>query len=73
MDFVGDQLYNGKRFRVPTLGLRIAPYSRECLELYANKSITGEAMSFVLDQVKQNKGLSGCIKVDNGSEFSKVH
>ena len=38
MDFVSDQLYDGKRFRALTL---IDVFSRECLEIYADKRITG--------------------------------
>jgi putative transposase len=66
MDFVSDQLYNGKRFRTLTL---IDLYSRECLALHVDKSITGEAVANVLDQVRQTKGLPQRIKVDNGPEF----
>ena len=66
MDFVSDQLYNGKRFRTLTL---IDLCSRECLALFANKSITGESVAGVLDELKHSRGLPGRIKVDNGSEF----
>jgi putative transposase len=66
MDFVSDQLYNGKRFR--TLAL-IDLCSRECLALYADKSITGEAVAGVLDSLKYTRGLPKRIKVDNGPEF----
>ena len=66
MDFVSDQFYNGKRFRTLTL---IDLYSRECLALHVDKSITGEAVANILDQVRQTKGLPQRIKVDNGPEF----
>ena len=66
MDFVSDQLYNGKRFRTLTL---IDLCSRECLALHADKSITGEAVAEVLDNLKQTRGLPKRIKVDNGPEF----
>jgi putative transposase len=66
MDFVSDQFYNGKRFRTLTL---LDLYSRECLALHVDKSITGEAVANVLDQVIQTKGLPQRIKVDNGPEF----
>ena len=66
MDFVSDQLYNGKRFRVLTL---IDLCSRECLALHVGKSITGEAVASVLDGLKESRGLPRRIKVDNGSEF----
>ena len=38
MDFVSDQLYNGKRIRALTL---IDLCSRECLAIHPDKSITG--------------------------------
>ena len=66
MDFVSDQFYHGKRFRTLTL---IDLYSRECLALHVDKSITGEAVANILDQVGQGKGLPQRIKVDNGPEF----
>ena len=53
MDFVSDQLYNGKRFRtLPLIDL----CSRECLALPADKNITGEAVASVLDHLKQTRG-----------------
>ena len=66
MDFVSDQMYNGKRFRILTL---IDLYSRECLALYVDKNITGETVATLLDHVKQARGLPRSIKVDNGPEF----
>lgn len=66
MDFVSDQLYNGKRFRVLTL---IDTYSRECLAVLVEKSIKGEQVAAVLDGLKKITGLPMKIKVDNGPEF----
>ena len=66
MDFVSDQLYDGKRFRALTL---IDTFSRECLEIHAGKSVKGETVAMVLDQVKEERGLPKRIKVDNGPEF----
>ena len=66
MDFVSDQLYNGKRFRTLTL---IDLFSRECLALHTDKRITGEAVANVLDGLKYTRGLPKRIKVDNGPEF----
>lgn len=66
MDFVSDQLYNGNRLRIFTvadLG------SRECLALYADKSITGETVANILGGLKQTRELPKRIKVDNGPEF----
>ena len=67
MDFVSDQLYNGRRFRVLTL---IDLYSRECLALHVEKNITGEAVSNVLDGLKASRSLPRRIKVDNGPELT---
>lgn len=54
MDFVSDQLYNGKGFRTLTV---LDLYSRECLDIYADKSIKGETVTEVLDRLKLNRGL----------------
>jgi putative transposase len=45
MDFVSDQLYDGKRFRVLTL---IDLFTRECLAAYADKAIKGEGVCSIL-------------------------
>lgn len=66
MDFVSDQLYNGQRFRALTL---IDTYSRECLAIHADKSIKGETVAAVLEQMRIKRGLPQRIKVDNGPEF----
>jgi putative transposase len=66
MDFVSDQLYDGKRFRVLTL---IDLYTRECLATYADKAIQGEGVCAILRHVSQKRGTPRCIKVDNGPEI----
>lgn len=48
MDFVSDQLYDGKRFRALTI---IDTYSRECLSIYGDKAIKGETVVDVLNGV----------------------
>lgn len=66
MDFVSDQLFNGKRFRTLTI---LDQFSRECLDIYADKAIKGETVTEVLDKLKIGRGLPQRIKVDNGPEF----
>lgn len=66
MDFVSDQLYHGKRFRTLTI---IDVFTRECLDIYADKAITGERVTEVLDRLKVERGVPQRIKVDNGPEF----
>ena len=54
MDFVSDQLYNCKRFRTLTI---LNLYTRECIEIYADKAIKGETVTEVLDRLKNSRGL----------------
>lgn len=57
-----------KRKRIRTLTI-LDMYSRECLNIYIDKSIKGEAVASVLDLLKENRGLPKRIKADNGPEF----
>lgn len=66
MDFVSDQMFNGKRFRALTI---LDIYSRECLAIHVDKSIKGEMVADVLENLKESRGLPEKIKVDNGPEF----
>lgn len=45
MDFVSDQLFNGKRIRALTI---LDVFSRECLAIHVDKSIKGEMVADVL-------------------------
>jgi len=54
MDFVSDRLVNGRQFRVLTV---IDLYSRECLALYAGKSIKGSDVRAALEQVEADRGV----------------
>jgi putative transposase len=66
MDFVSDQLYNGKKFRNLTL---IDVGTRESLAIHVDKGIKGEQVAGVLEDLKASRGLPKRIKVDNGPEF----
>ncbi|MBU7006582.1 transposase InsO family protein [Peptococcaceae bacterium DYL19] len=66
MDFVSDQLFDGKKFRALTM---IDTFSRECLAIYVDKSIKGEYVANTLSNLAQKTGLPKKIKVDNGPEF----
>lgn len=66
MDFVSDQLFNGKRIRALTL---IDTYTRQCLAIHVDTSIKGEAVAELLGIIVSEKGSPKKIKVDNGPEF----
>jgi len=66
MDFMSDALFNGKRFRAFTM---MDIYSRECLNIYAGSSITGDTVVDILDSISYHRGRPERIRVDNGPEF----
>jgi len=67
MDFVSDQLFDGRRFRALTL---VDNYSRECLEIEVGQSLKGFDVVSVMERIKERRGVvPQRIQVDNGSEF----
>lgn len=66
MDFVSDQLFNGKRFRTLTL---VDKFTRECLATHVGQSIRGMDVTLVLDGLAQSGRKPERIQVDNGPEF----
>jgi putative transposase len=70
MDFVSDQLYDGRKLRALTL---IDAFSRECLAIWVDQGIRGEAVVQVVAHAREIRGAPSRIQVDNGPEFvSKV-
>lgn len=67
MDFVSDQLFDGRRFRALTV---VDNYSRKCLAIHSDKSIKGDQVVQVMEGLKILEGKTpDRIQVDNGSEF----
>ena len=66
MDFMSDQLADGRRLRVLPI---IDIYTRECLAMEVDTSLTGERVVRVLDRLQGERGWPGKIVVDNGPEF----
>jgi putative transposase len=70
MDFVSDQLYNGMQIRVLTI---VDNYSRESLALKVGRSLRGEDVAVVLNELIAQRGRPKKLWCDNGTEFtSKV-
>ncbi|WP_420267310.1 DDE-type integrase/transposase/recombinase, partial [Klebsiella pneumoniae] len=46
MDFVSDNLFNGRRFRALTV---VDNFSRECVAIHAGKSLKGEDVVGVME------------------------
>ncbi len=71
MDFVSDNLFNGKRIRALTI---VDNFSRECLAIHVGEAIRGEEVAGVLESLRvlENKKPKS-IRIDNGPEFiSKI-
>lgn len=67
MDFIHDQLSNGRRFRCLTL---VDDFTRQCLALHVDTSIGGAGVVAVLERVALARRLPKVITVDNGPEFT---
>jgi putative transposase len=66
MDFVAARLLDGRWFRVLTV---LDQFTRECLLLLADRSLTGQKVAIALSLVIAERDAPNSITVDNGSEF----
>jgi putative transposase len=66
MDFMSDRLVDGRSFRILTA---VDQYSRECLLLEADTSMSGAKVVGYLQGLGRHRPLPEGIRVDNGSEF----
>jgi len=67
IDFVSDQLADGRRFRVLTA---IDQVSRECVCLEVAQSLPADAITQALDQLTEVYGQPLVITLGNGTEFT---
>jgi putative transposase len=67
LDFVSDQLTDGRRFRILTV---IDNCTRECLALVADTSLSGARVARELDTIIQQRGRPETIVSDNGTELT---
>ncbi|MFJ5477582.1 IS3 family transposase [Pectobacterium carotovorum] len=67
MDFVADNLFNGRRIRALTV---VDNFSRGCLAIHVGQGLRGEDVVAVMERLKQTKQRVPLrLQTDNGSEF----
>ena len=67
LDFVSDQLTDGRRFRILTV---VDDCTRECLALVADTSLSGIRVARELDRLMIERGKPKMVVSDNGSELT---
>jgi putative transposase len=67
LDFVADQLADGRRFRILVV---VDDFSRECLALVADSSLSGLRVAREIDAIVAARGRPLMIVSDNGTELT---
>jgi len=67
LDFVSDQLTDGRRFRILTV---VDTCTRECVGLVADTSLSGLRVARELDRLIAERGRPKMVISDNGTEFT---
>jgi putative transposase len=67
LDFVADQLADGRRFRALTI---LDVFTRESLAIEVGQSLKGEDVVRSLNAVRRMRGAPTLLFCDNGSEFT---
>jgi putative transposase len=67
IDFVADTLVSGRRFRILTL---VDDFTRECLGLVVDTSLTGLRVARELDRIAELRSYPCMIVSDNGTELT---
>lgn len=69
LDFVSDAFADGRRFRVLCI---VDDFTRECLGLIADTSLSGARVARELDAIVAQRGRPQTIVSDNGSELTSI-
>jgi integrase-like protein len=67
LDFASDTLADGRRFRILCV---VDDFSRECLALVADTSLSGKRVARELDTIGARRGLPLTVVSDNGTELT---
>jgi putative transposase len=70
LDFVSDALATGRSFRVLTI---VDAFTRECLALEVDTSLSSQRLTRTLEQVIEQRGRPQAIRCDNGPELTSRH
>ena len=70
MDFVSDGLSTGRCFRAFTV---VDSYTRECLAIEVDSSLSSRRITRVLEWIIQQRGRPETLRCDNGPEFTSRH
>jgi putative transposase len=67
LDFMSDQLADGRRFRLLNV---VDDFTRECLAVEVDTSLSGQRVTRVLERLRAVRGLPERLVSDNGPEFT---
>ena len=67
LDFVADQLSDGRRFRALTV---MDVFTRESLAIEVGQKLKGEDVVSTLNEIRRDRGTPKFLHCDNGSEFT---
>jgi putative transposase len=69
LDFVSDTFMDGRRFRILAV---VDDFTRECLALVADTSLSGNRVARELDGLIAQRGRPAMVVSDNGTEFTST-
>jgi len=69
LDFVSDTLVDGRRFRILCV---VDDFSRECLGLIVDTSLSGRRVARELDAIAAIRGYPATVLSDNGTELTSI-
>ncbi len=70
LDFVADTIGTGRGIRVLTI---VDAFTRECLELEVDSSLSSRRVTRMLERIIEQKGTPEVIRCDNGPELTSRH
>jgi len=70
MDFMADRLADGRAYRLLNV---IDDYTRECIGIVVDQSLTAKRVTELLDRLVAERGKPLGIRIDNGTEFTSNH